>query len=110
MRDTNDTTTATGHHLLAELDAAARRERLTDPHEPIETRDHAALERLYPHPQRIVVALQLATDPDTCRALLNGDPIDPARLDQGELRRARDRALVRLDFHAIDLLTGQAAA
>lgn len=58
------------------------------------------------YPYRVLTALRLARDLDTCRALLLGEPVDPDRLDQAELRRARERELVRLDFRAIDLLAG----
>lgn len=74
------------------------------PHHPHEPVDWAALRAAYPHPQRIVVALRLATDLETCRALLNGEPVDPERLDKNELDRARNRRLVRLDFTEIDHL------
>jgi hypothetical protein len=48
-------------------------------------------------------SVRLATDLDTCRDLLNGEPVDPARLDQAWLSRARALKLIRLDFAAIDL-------
>lgn len=73
--------------------------------EPFANGYHDELATRYPHPERILVALRLARDVETCRALLNGDPVDPARVDMEELRWAKQRFLVRLDFHAIDLLT-----
>jgi hypothetical protein len=48
-------------------------------------------------------AVRLALDVETCRDLLEGRPVDPARLDQAWLARAKALELVRLDFHAIDL-------
>jgi hypothetical protein len=48
-------------------------------------------------------AVRLALDVDTCRDLLEGTPVDPARLDQGALAAAKAQPLVRLDFRAIDL-------
>jgi hypothetical protein len=48
-------------------------------------------------------AIQLAKDLDACRDLLNGEPVDPARLDPKALARAKALRLVRLDFAAIDL-------
>jgi hypothetical protein len=48
-------------------------------------------------------ALRLALDVETCRDLLNGEPVDPARLDPKALARAKATDLVRLDFRAVDL-------
>jgi hypothetical protein len=48
-------------------------------------------------------AVRLALDVETCRDLLNGVPVDPARLDPKALARAKALQLVRLDFRAIDL-------
>lgn len=70
----------------------------------IQEYDAAEREQRYPHPQRILVAMRLATDLETCRALLAGEPVDPARLDKSALARARNRKLVRLDTAEIDLL------
>jgi hypothetical protein len=53
---------------------------------------------------RIWVAMQLAKDVDACCALLRGEPVDPARLDQDELEFAQAMRFVRLDVSAIDLL------
>jgi hypothetical protein len=66
--------------------------------------DQTRREARYPNPNRIMVAMRLARDLDTCVALLQGEPVDPDRLDPDEVRRAKQRELVRLDFHAIDLL------
>jgi hypothetical protein len=66
--------------------------------------DQARQQARYPHPERILVAMRLARDLRTCIALLQGEPVDPDRLDPDEVRRAKQRELVRLDFHAIDLL------
>lgn len=74
-------------------------------HQLLDEWDRLTLEDRYPNPTRILVALRLATDLHTCRRLLQGDPVDPDRLDSGELRRARDRKLVRLDFTELDHLT-----
>lgn len=71
--------------------------------------DSADLADRYPNTARILVALRLALDLETCRSLLQGEPVDPARLDRHQLKQAREHALVRLDFHAIDHLTGTAA-
>jgi hypothetical protein len=49
-------------------------------------------------------AIMLARDVDACRALLRGEPVDPARLDPDWLRTAAHFRLVRLDVRAIDLL------
>jgi hypothetical protein len=66
--------------------------------------DQARQQARYPHPERILVAMRLARDLDTCVALLQGEPVDPDRLDPDEVQQAKQRELVRLDFHAIDLL------
>jgi hypothetical protein len=66
--------------------------------------DQARQQARYPNPNRILVAMRLARDLDTCIALLQGEPVDPDRLDANEVRRAKQRELVRLDFHTIDLL------
>ena len=66
--------------------------------------DRLTLEQRYPHPSRILTALRLSRDVETCRELLAGQPVDPARLDQHELARAKNRKLVRLDMTALDLL------
>jgi hypothetical protein len=49
-------------------------------------------------------AMQLAKDLETCRSLLAGEPVDPARIDCAWLQTAQAFELVRLDFAAIDLL------
>ena len=69
----------------------------------------ATLAQRWPHPERLQVAFRLAKDLDTCQQLLDGQPVDPGRLDPAELRKAKQRLLVRLDTHAIDLLTRTAA-
>jgi hypothetical protein len=66
--------------------------------------DQARRQARYPHPERILIAMRLARDLDTCVALLQGEPVDPDRLDPDEVQQAKQRELVRLDFHAIDLL------
>ena len=48
--------------------------------------------------------MRLARDVDACCSLLRGEPVDPARLDDGELEFMKAMRLVRLDVHAIDLL------
>jgi aryl-alcohol dehydrogenase-like predicted oxidoreductase len=80
-----------------------------NPHEPLTPEMLEALRDAWPHPERIVVAMRVAGDVDTCAALLRGDPVNPDRLDQEGLRWARERRLVRLDLRAIDLLTRSAA-
>jgi hypothetical protein len=47
-------------------------------------------------------ALQLAEDLETARALLRGEPVDPACLRPEWLARAKAARLVRLDVRAID--------
>lgn len=49
-------------------------------------------------------AVMLARDVDACRALLRGEPVDPARLDPCWLARATTLQLVMLDVFAIDLV------
>jgi hypothetical protein len=63
------------------------------------------LEQRYPHPERILIAIRLARDVETCERLLQGEPVDTDRIDPQQLRWAKQRFLVRLDMHAIDLLT-----
>ena len=70
--------------------------------------DKLELEERWPHVGRLRVAIALARDLETCRALLLGDPVDPARVDRDALRRARDKKLVRLDLTELDLLTQRA--
>jgi hypothetical protein len=48
--------------------------------------------------------MRLAKDVGTCAELLEGGPVDPDRIDHKQLRWAKQRLLVRLDMHAIDLL------
>jgi hypothetical protein len=48
--------------------------------------------------------MRLAKDVETCRELLEGRPVDSNRIDRAQLRWAKQRLLVRLDLHAIDLL------
>jgi hypothetical protein len=48
-------------------------------------------------------AVRLSLDVETCRDLLNGVPVDPARLDRGWLARAKALRLVSLDVRAIHL-------
>jgi hypothetical protein len=48
-------------------------------------------------------AIMLARDVETCRQLLRGEHVDPARLDPKWLARAKALRLVRLDARAIDL-------
>jgi hypothetical protein len=53
-------------------------------------------------------AVRLALDVETCRDLLNGEPVDPARLDQAWLETAKAFQLGTLDVIAIDLLPRRA--
>jgi hypothetical protein len=69
----------------------------------------AALRERWPHPYRLVVAMRLARDVETCAELLLGLPLDPDRLDAEAVRWAGERLLVRLDFRALDLLLEEAA-
>lgn len=66
--------------------------------------DTARLEARYQHTTRIIVAIRLARDPDTCAALLAGDPVDPARVHKHELENALKPGLVQL-VRPIDVLT-----
>jgi hypothetical protein len=74
------------------------------PNRLLDDYDRARRQARYPHPERILVAMRLSRDLQTCVALLQGEPVDPDRLHPGEVRRAKQRELVRLDFHAIDFL------
>jgi hypothetical protein len=56
---------------------------------------------------RIWVAMRLATDIDTCCALLRGEPVDPSGLDPDELNWAHEMRFVRLDVSAISLFEPQ---
>lgn len=56
---------------------------------------------------RTWVAIRLATDIDTCCALLRGEAVDPARLDQKELAFMRHYNFVRLDTAAIGFFEPQ---
>ena len=82
---------------------------LPDPCVPISPEQWAELRRRWPNPYRLLVAMRLARDVETCSELLLGDPVDPDRLDPEALRWARERLLVRLDFCALDLLLEEAA-
>ena len=75
-----------------------------DPWTPVSDEQWTTLRDRYPHPERVLVAMRLAKDIETCQALLHGQPVDPDRLDKQQLKWAKDRQLVRLDFHAIDFL------
>jgi hypothetical protein len=48
-------------------------------------------------------ALRLARDPETFASLLRGEPVDPERLDEAWLARAKALRLVRLDVLACEL-------
>jgi len=56
------------------------------------------------YPAAVWWAMMLARDLDTCRALLRGEPVEPARIDRDWLALAAEFRLVRLDVCAIDLL------
>ena len=49
-----------------------------------------------PCTQHTSVAIRLAKDVEACAALLRGEPVDPARIDPGELFTARRKRLVQL--------------
>jgi hypothetical protein len=74
----------------------------------IDEYDAARLEALWPHPERIAVAMRLALDIEACEALMLGRPVDPSRLDPDELRRALEPGLVQL-VRPIDVLHGRTA-
>jgi len=46
-------------------------------------------ERAWPTVARLDAALRLALDPDAWADLVRGVPVDPRRLDRGELARSR---------------------
>jgi hypothetical protein len=75
----------------------------SDPHVPVSEQQQAELRGRWSNPYRVLVALRLARDAETCAELLRGEPIDPDRLDQAGLSWASERLLVRLDLYAIDL-------
>jgi hypothetical protein len=78
-----------------------------DTFEPI-TNDHwTQLRAAWPDGERLRLAWQLARDVDTLGDLLAGRTVDPSRLDQDELVRARRRKLVML-VSALELLEGVA--
>ena len=81
-----------------------------DPCEPITAEQRAALRAAYPSASRVMVAMRLARDVETFRALYAGEPVDPARVDPAGHTWARNRRLVQLDLHAIDLLDVREAA
>lgn len=78
------------------------------PYEPITADMWRQLRERWPHPYRLVVAMRLAYDLETCRELLLGLPVDPDRLNAEAVRWASERLLVRLDFRALDLLLKEA--
>lgn len=80
----------------------------TAAHATIRDYDNARLETLYPHTAQIIVAVRLAKDVQTCRALLAGDPVDPSRVHKNELENALKPGLVQL-VRPIDVLHGKAA-
>lgn len=53
--------------------------------------------------ERLRIAFKLALDLDTCRRLLNDEPVDPARLDQAALDHAKAWQLVRFDQTMFDV-------
>jgi hypothetical protein len=67
-----------------------------DPCEPITGAMRLLLEWDYPDADRILLAMRLALDVGACEDLLAGRPVDPSRLDQAELAKAREKTLVRL--------------
>lgn len=77
----------------------------SNPWEPITPFMWERLHARWARPERIVTAMRLAKNLDTCRALLAGEPVSPGRVDQVELRKAERQRLVRLDMSAIDQLT-----
>lgn len=52
---------------------------------------------------RLWTAFRLTADLETCRALLQGEPVDPALLDPDGLEWARRMRFLRLDVRPIDL-------
>ena len=52
---------------------------------------------------RVWVAMRLARDVDTCRALLRAEAVDESRLDRCGLAWALQMRFVRLDATALDL-------
>ena len=74
-----------------------------DPNSDLLLGELEELERRWPDGQRLLAAFTLACDLDACRDLILGLPVDVARLDPGELQRARQAHLVQLRAPA-DLL------
>jgi hypothetical protein len=66
------------------------------PHTVISSAQTAELRRRYPHPARILWAMRLAKDVDTCAALLRNEPVDPACIHTDQLEQATKRTLVQL--------------
>jgi hypothetical protein len=82
-----------------------------DVSEPMTAAQWQLVRRDYPdaYVQRVRIAMRLALDVATCGALLEGRPVDPSRLDQAELARARKATLVQL-VAPIDVLDPVLAA
>lgn len=70
--------------------------------------DFERRERAWPNAERIAVALQLAADLETARALLRGEPVDPDRVNREALEWAREARWLRM-VRPIDVLVGEAA-
>jgi hypothetical protein len=68
----------------------------TDSSEPITEEMWAQLRAAYADGQRLATAFALALDVDACADLLAGRTVDPSRLDEGELFKARRKRLVQL--------------
>jgi hypothetical protein len=67
-----------------------------DPYEPITEGQWAQIRASWPNTQRLHTAWRLALDLETLDDLLAGRPVDPTRIDPGELARARRASLVQL--------------
>ncbi len=58
---------------------------------------------------RVLIAMKLARDVNTCADLLKGRVVDASRLNPDELASAKRMAFVRLDFDVIDKWFGDGA-
>jgi hypothetical protein len=83
---------AESDHLITGRDLPQSPKEL-DPYDPRRVAWRLAA---WPNAQRLDVAFRLALDVEACAALLRGEPVDPSRLDQAELAKAREKTLVRL--------------
>jgi hypothetical protein len=83
---------AESDYLVTDRDLLPSRLEL-DPYDP----DRAAWRlAAWPNVDRLDVAMRLGLDVGACEDLLAGRSVDPLRLDQAELAKAREKTLIRL--------------